>query len=113
MYRPQMVMPEQHPQIVRQEHQPHMAPPEYRPEMTTPDVLNMSQSVFFPSDQWTASLLQWAMTEDAPASSQVTGDEGARDQGVRDDGVADEGAVNQDQGVGDEVMVGEGGRIGR
>ena len=108
VYRPQMVTPEHHPQMVTQEHRPQMTPP----DMMTPDFLNISQSVFS-TDQWTTSLLQWAMTEDAPASSQLPqqegqGNEGVGDEGVRDQGVGDEGAG--DQGVGDHSMVGEGGR---
>ena len=87
-----------------------MVMPEYRPEMMTPDVLNMSQSVFSSSDQWTASLLQWAMTEDAPASSQVPQREGEGNEGVRDQGAADDGARDHNRGAGDQGVVG---RVGR
>ena len=78
-----------------------MAPPEYRPEIMTPDILNISQLVFSPSDQWTMSLMQWVMTEDAPTSNQVAEQEGGENVGV-----GDEGAGDQDQGAGDQGLGG-------
>ena len=48
----------------------------------TPDFLNISQLVFFPSDQWMMSLMQWAMPEDAPTPSQVPEQEGGGNVGV-------------------------------
>ena len=79
-----------------------MALLDYRLEMMTLNYLNISQSIFSPGDQWMASIMQWAMTEDAPASSQVAEREGSGHEGVGDQGAGD-------QGVGG----GEGGRRGR
>ena len=55
--------------------------------------------------------MQWAMTEDALAFSQVPEREGGGNEGVGDESVEDEGAGDEgagDQGGGDEVAGNQG-----